>query len=168
VGEWANTRIPNAQTASPGSSPTILGDPSAGQAWIYYRGAEGYIWELYRNPTTGIWANNKVPALEPAAAGTTPVTGRNSTTNAMWIYYQGADGYMWELFRNPTVGEWADTKIPNAEAVAPGTSPTMLGDPSTGEAWIEYWGADGYMWELWRNPSNGIWANGQFPTTAHR
>jgi hypothetical protein len=145
----------------------MLGDPTIGQAWIYYRGTDGYIWELYRNPTSGEWANNKVPALEPAGGGTTPVIGRNATSNAMWIYYPGADNYIWELFRNPTTGEWANTKIPNAQATAPGTSPTMLGDPSTGQAWIEYWGSDGYMWELWRNPNTGIWANGQFPT-AHR
>ena len=40
----------------------------------------------------------------------------------------------------------------------------MLGDPTVGEAWIEYRGSDGYIWELWRNPSTGVWANGKFPT----
>jgi hypothetical protein len=35
----------------------------------------------------------------------------------------------------------------------------MLGDPTVSEAWIEYKGSDGYVWELWRNPSTGVWAN---------
>ncbi|HEY6730608.1 MAG TPA: hypothetical protein VI039_06245 [Solirubrobacterales bacterium] len=164
TGNWFNTKVPNSQPAGVGSSPAIMGDPSIGAAWMYYRAADGYIWELYRNPSTGLWANNKVPAVQPAAGETTPVIGRNATTNAQWIYYQGADGYIWELYRNPSTGLWSNTKIPNAQAASPGSSPTMLGDPSTGEAWIEYRGSDGYIWELWRNPSTGVWANGKFPT----
>jgi hypothetical protein len=163
-GSWFNTKIPNAQPAGEGSNPTMLGDPTTGAAWIYYRASDGYLWELYRNPTTGVWANNKVPATQSAAKGTTPVIGRNSTTNAQWIYYQGADGYIWELYRDPKTGNWFNTKIPGAQAASPGSSPTMLGDPTTGEAWIEYRGSDGYIWQLWRNPSTGIWANSKFPT----
>ena len=88
---------------------------------------------------------------------------RNASTNAQWIYYEGADGYLWELFRTPSTGLWSNTKIPNSQAAAPGSSPTMLGDPTVGEAWIEYKGSDGYIWELWRNPSTGIWANNKVP-----
>ena len=144
--------------------PVSMRDPVTNQFWIYYRGSEGYIRELYRDPQTGNWFNNKVPATQAAEAGASPVIGRNATTNAQWIYYQGADGYIWELYRDPKTGNWFNTKIPNAQAASPGSSPTMLGDPTTGEAWIEYRGSDGYIWQLWRNPITGIWANGKFPT----
>ncbi|HJZ38571.1 MAG TPA: S1 family peptidase, partial [Solirubrobacterales bacterium] len=145
------------------SHPVSMRNPTTNQFWIYYRNSDGYLWELYRDPTTGSWANTKVPATEPAAAGSSPVIGRNATTNAQWIYYVGADGYIWELYRNPTTGSWSNTKIPNAQAASPGSSPTNLGDPSAGEAWIYYRGSDGNIWELYRNPINGLWANNKVP-----
>ena len=163
TGNWSNTKIPGAQ-AAPGSSPAMMGDPSAGAAWIYYRATDGYLWELYRNPSTGQWANTKVPATQAAAAGATPAIGRNATTGAQYVYYRGSDGGIWELYRNPSTGQWANSKLPYA-LVAPGSSPVLMGDPSAGAAWIYYRATDGYIYELYRNPTTGVWANSKVPAT---
>jgi hypothetical protein len=165
VAEGANGRVEGADigvTLPIYSHPVPMRDPSTNAQWVYYQGSDGGIWELWRNPSTGVWANTRFPTAQ-AAPGSSPAIGRNATSGAQWLYYQGSDGGIWELYRNPSTGSWSNSRFPNTQA-APGSSPEVMGDPSTGAAWVYYQGSDGGIWELWRNPSTGVWANTRFPT----
>jgi hypothetical protein len=79
---------------------------------------------------------------------------RDASTGAAWVYYQGSDGGIWEIYRNPATGWTSPGKFTGTQA-APGTSPVVVRDASTGAAWVYYQGSDGGVWELYRNPATG-------------
>ncbi len=143
-------------TTTHASQPVALRDPSTAAAWVYYRGTDGKLQEIYRNPTNGQWIVSPYAGTQ-VAPGTDPVVIAKGTAGPTWIYFQGTDGKVQELYRNPTTGIWSGPfAVPGTQAAA-GSTPVVLADPTVGPTWIYYRGTDGKVTEAYRNPTNGQW-----------
>jgi hypothetical protein len=119
--------------------------------WAYHSGLR----DLSGNFRPSWWAFQEQTGVPrwPASLDSHPVPLGDPSSEAA-IYYQGADGGVWELYRDPNTGWSGPNRFANTQ-MAPGTSPTIGRNPTTGAAWIYYQGADGGIWELYRNPSTG-------------
>jgi hypothetical protein len=105
-----------------------------------------------------------------ALVGLNPAVVRNSTNGDQWVYYQGANGQMYQWLDNGL--EWQNGEM-SGEAAAAGGSPTVVRDPTNGDQWVYYVGQDGniYQWldngTSWQNNKMGggeLAAAGSSPT----
>lgn len=88
--------------------------------------------------------------LQAPSAITDPATGRN-------IFYVGADNAIWQW--SVIGGGWSNVRLggpTGGAAVAPGTSPSAVVDPSSGRN-VFYVGADNAIWQ-W-SVQNNAWVN---------
>ncbi len=81
-------------------------NPTTGEQWVYYQGANGQIYQWVDNGSK--WLNVELLG-EAAAPGSSPMTVRNPTTGEQWVYYQGANGQMYQWLDN--VLEWKNYGI---------------------------------------------------------
>ncbi len=140
-------------TALVGLSPMAVRNPTTGEQWVYYQGANG---QLFQWIATSKWLDNELGSGEAAAPGSSPMAVRNEANGEQWVYYQGANGQIWQWVDNGS--KWLNLELGNGgEAAAPGSSPMAVRNPTTGEQWVYYQGANGQIWQWVDNGSK--WLN---------
>ena len=143
---WADIKLTGTggnRAAATGSSPSAVVDPSTGSN-VFYVGDDNHIWQW--SVQNGAWndfqisgtnGNQTVLAGTSPSAVVDPTTGRN-------VFYVGPDHQMWQW--SVQNGAWNNNTLTNSTggtiAVKSGTSPSAIGDPSSGRN-IFYF--DGYQ-----------------------
>jgi hypothetical protein len=144
-------------TALVGLSPTMVRNPTNGEQWVYYQGANGQMYQWLYNGSE--WKNYELNGNgEILAPGSSPMAVRNPTNGEQWVYYQGANGQIYQWVDNGS--KWLNVEL-LGEASAPGSSPTVVRNPTNGEQWVYYQGANGQMYQWldnvleWKNYGMG-------------
>jgi hypothetical protein len=125
-------------------------DSSTGRN-VFYVGTDNTIWQW--SVQGGAWVNSRLGSGN-VLANTSPsaVVDASSGRN---IFYVGADQYIYQL--SVQNGAWVNVKLTvagNAVAVATGTSPSAVVDPTAGRE-VFYVGADNQIWQ-W-SVQNNAW-----------
>ena len=130
-----------AQSASTGSSPSVVRDPQTGNQWIDYAGSNGAICNLSWDSSSWSSGCSAGLAAQAVASGTSPAVMRNPGTGAQWIYYHGTNNAICGMSFDASAG-WSSGCQAGlaAQLAATGTSPTALRDASSGNQWIYYQG----------------------------
>ena len=66
------------------------------------------MWQIYYEPTSGKWEGpyEFSNTAGKVAADTSPFVTHDATTHQEWVYYEGTDSGMWQLYYEPTSGKW--------------------------------------------------------------
>ncbi len=140
-GGWHST--PLFGQLAPGASPAVVRDLNTGSQYVYWRGSDGNVW-------TTVWTGSKWKEPElikrPEGGGYAIREGTNpgvviDPSRNQFVYFQGTDGGLWTL---SYAGGWQIRGL--GGQLAPGASPAVVRDPSTGSQYVYWRGSDGNMW----------------------
>jgi hypothetical protein len=140
--EWAQIITKEGTEAQPGSTPTVIGEPTHGGQWVYYLArTTGKIVQWYHGGTEGAaWENGTIEtgASTPEAELTSsPAAIRNSHTEAIHIYYANkTTGALAQVAIAPGESKWSETQI--GGMIAPDTTPAVAQEPETSQQWVQY------------------------------
>ena len=128
------------------SSPSVVINPNTGFQAVYYIAQNGQIWNYNWTPQTS-WTAYALPGGGAAAApGTRPNAILNRSNTVNYVYYVGTDGKVWLYGWSPQTS-WTLYSLPgSAPAVATGTSPSVVYNPTTGFHGVYYAAQNGQMW----------------------
>jgi len=130
---------------APGPRPSVTRDAKTDREWIYYRGTNGAIFQLYFDGSG--WDSPQEFAGTAVAVNSNPVAVREPATGHEWVYYQGTSGAIYQLYFS---GEaWSPPQEFAGTHAAPETSPVVTHDATTQQEWVYYQGSNGAIYQLY-------------------
>jgi hypothetical protein len=143
---WSESVLPGSKSeeVAPGTSPTVIREPSTQETWVYFQnkshGISAWNWSVGVGWTVMALPKATLPEGESeVAADTSPAVVREPANAETWVYFQNKQGGISAFDWSPGVG-WGESVLPGSksEEVAPGTSPTVIREPSPSEAWVYF------------------------------
>lgn len=128
----------------------LAGTPSAGVnnttggEYVWWQGTDGYLWEAWYDPSTGIWYNGRI--MGPIGSAPTAGVANNGTE---YVFWRGSDGNFWEGWFN---GSW-NGPATNTSMGRLGSEPGVGVQATTSYEYVFWMGQDTSLTEGW-------WANG--------
>ena len=152
------------------SSSSAIREPSTGEQWVYYTGTSGQVMEANFRPGTGGGWQTPVPisGSSQATPGAAVTAVREPETGEQWVYYTSTSGQLVEANFRPSGSNpgWQTPEVIRSASPVPGTTPSAIREPNTGEQWVYYTGTSGQVMEANFRPGTGGGWQTPVPTNA--
>src|SRR5579872_2134943 len=120
-------------------------------------------WALASSGGKFAWENVCLGEGQASAQGTSPAALCESANGEQCLYYPGSNTALclWGLQYHVGEYKWENACLGAGQAAAQGVSPAALREPTSGEQWVYYPGANGSLGYWVLNNDNGkfTWAN---------
>jgi hypothetical protein len=128
-----------------GSSPGVAVDSSTGHEFVFWKGTDANLYEMYWNNSS--WVGPTDLGDGPLSSG--PSVATNSSQDIQYVFWAGTDGYIWDAYWN-TSG-WQGPFQRAYSAV--GDAPSVAVADTSGEIALYWKGNNGNWWQAYNTGS---------------
>ena len=158
-----------------GAAVAVL-TPDGGQKLIFWEGpSDHHLYEAWYGVSTqrwsgpvdlssmlGIASNSGADLASPPTVTFTPDGGQQL------VFWQGADGDLWEAWYSYELSNWQVQDLSSARALAGagrvGSAPTVTFTPGGGQQLVFWEGTDHDLWEAWYSVEYNVWQSQDLST----